>query len=284
MTQSLPPRSLHTSSSSNLPSGDVQAPLNFYNPPSDPFEAPYMYVEDPPARRNYTDIARTVNIQDVRTSAKDFADVSQHAFACLPGPYTTPSRVSWDDDESIKENYYPTVIELLQKTLNAREIVIFDHTLRRASPTSSRLPVLRVHIDQTASSAAARVHRHSSSESEATTRLAGRYRIVNVWRPINGPVETSPLAFAEADSLKAEDLVPIEHRYPDRTGETAGIRHSEAQQWWYWSGMTEEERILLLCFDSARQEKRVPHTAFVDSRAEDGKPRESVEVRALVFG
>jgi len=284
MTQTLPSVPFHTSSSSSNPTGDVQASLNFYNPPSDPSEAPYMYVEDPPARRNYTDIARTVNIQDVRTSSKTFTDISDHAFACLPGPYATPSSVSWDNDESIKDHYYPTVIQLLQQTLGARDVVIFDHTLRRASPTSPRLPVLRVHIDQTASSAAARVHRHSSSEEEATARLAGRYRIVNVWRPINGPVETSPLAFAEADSLKAEDVVPIEHRYPDRTGETAGIKHSKAQQWWYWSGMTEEERILLLCFDSARQEKRVPHTAFVDPNAEGKKARESIEVRALVFG
>ena len=53
--------------------------------------------------------------------------------------------------------------------------------------------------------------------------------------------------------------------------------------------MTNEERLLLKCFDSdevVRQSGgRVPHTAFVDPRSpEAAKGRESIEVRALVFG
>lgn len=132
---------------------------------------------------------------------------------------------------------------------------------------------------------------HSASPAEASARLSQRYRIINVWRSIAGPVESFPLAFAESGSLPDTDMVPVEHRYPDRTGETAGIKFSkdeegrQAQRWWYWSGTGDEERILLQCFDSEAPATRVPHSAFNDERAGPGaRGRESIEVRALVFG
>lgn len=102
------------------------------------------------------------------------------------------------------------------------------------------------------------------------------------------PVVSRPLAFASGRSARDADLVAVEHRYPDRTGETAGVKFNEGQRWFYWSGMTSRERLLLKCFDSDEavgQWGRVPHTAFVDPRTEVGWPgRESIEVRALVFG
>lgn len=87
-------------------------------------------------------------------------------------------------------------------------------------------------------------------------------------------------------------MIPIEHRYPDGyTGETAAIQHNPEQEWYYLSGMTGGERILLECFDSESLKPgskiggRVPHSAFVDPRTrEDAEGRESIEVRALVFG
>ena len=48
--------------------------------------------------------------------------------------------------------------------------------------------------------------------------------------------------------------------------------------------MENNERLFLECFDSEKG-GRVPHTAFVDPRTPEGaRHRESIEVRALVFG
>jgi hypothetical protein len=155
-----------------------------------------------------------------------------------------------------------------------------------------------VHIDQTAFSTAQRVRRHAPSPDAAETLLTTqRYRIINVWRPLNAnPVEASPLAFARSATLRDSDVVAVEHRYPASAGgyvgQTAAIRYDEAQEWYYLSGMTGEERILLECFDSEALKEgsgvkggRVPHTAFEDPRTRVGaEPRESIEVRALVFG
>lgn len=157
----------------------------------------------------------------------------------------------------------------------------------------------RVHIDQTAYSTAQRVRRHAASESEADALLANtRYRIINVWRPLNtSPLEATPLAFASSATVLDTDVIPVEHRYPASAGgyvgQTAGIQHSEGQKWYYLSGMTGAERILLECFDSEALKEdnvkvkggRVPHTAFEDPRTREGaEVRESIEVRALVFG
>ena len=79
-----------------------------------------------------------------------------------------------------------------------------------------------------------------------------------------------------------------EFTYPNRNGQTAAVAYNPGQKWYYWSGMKNEDRLLLKCFDSDEtvgQWGRVPHTAFTDPRTPEGAVgRESIEVRALVFG
>ena len=102
---------------------------------------------------------------------------------------------------------------------------------------------------------------------------------------------SNPLAFCSSASVRNEDVFPVEHRYPERTGETAGVRWNERQKWCYVSGVKEDESILLECFDSEGGKDtgtvrggRAPHTAFGHSgEMERAKGRESIEVRALVF-
>ncbi|KAK4237634.1 hypothetical protein C8A03DRAFT_44517 [Achaetomium macrosporum] len=278
------------------PRGDVVAQLNFYSPPEDG-SAPYNLAGDVPAGlkpNNYGTDPHEVLIHDARGRESDFT-LDKDAFQILLNRPPS-SETSFTDDASIEKNYYPEVERLLLDTVpGANKVIIFDHTIRRTAPNAPRGPVARVHIDQTASSAAQRVQRHASSPSEAAALLAGRYRIINVWRPLNArPVESFPLAFASSRTLRDDDVVPIEHRYVKTgyTGQTAAIRYHPGQEWYYLSGMTGDERILLECFDSEAlkegssvQGGRVAHTAFEDPRTREGaEGRESIEVRALVFG
>ena len=100
------------------------------------------------------------------------------------------------------------------------------------------------------------------------------------------------MAFASSSSLDGEDVVPVEHRYPEGyIGQTAAIVYNPEQRWYYLSGMTGDERLLLECYDSEGEKEgsgvaggRVPHSAFEDPRSRaDAEGRESIEVRALVF-
>ncbi|KAK0651210.1 hypothetical protein B0T16DRAFT_426151 [Cercophora newfieldiana] len=278
------------------PSGPVTAPLNFFNPPADG-SPPFNHVDTPPAhlpQRNFTDTPHPVPLTDIRGSESAFT-LDHDAFAAvtvLPSPDSTP--VDFTSESSILQSYYPTVESLLLTHIpGSTRVILFDHTIRRTSPSAPRAPVQRVHIDQTAQSALQRVRRHLPAD-EADALLRGRYRIVNVWRPLNkNPVESFPLAFASSATLQDEDVVPVEHRYNSGyTGQTAAIKYNAGQKWYYWSGMTENERILLECFDSEAAKEgsvvkggRVAHTAFEDPRTRaDAEGRESIEVRALVFG
>ncbi|EEY19143.1 conserved hypothetical protein [Verticillium alfalfae VaMs.102] len=277
-------------------SGNTTATLNFYAPPPDG-AAPFNHVDPPPPGlpvRNYTTDSRPVPITDIRGSESSFQNLDRDAFALFSGEPPS-AETAFTDDDSIRKNYYPELEALLLKTIpGANKVIFFDHTIRRASKNSPREPVQRVHIDQTARSAALRVRRHAASDDEADRLLAGRHRIINVWRPLNrGPVASFPLAFASSASLRDDEVVPVEHRYANGyTGETAGIRYHEGQKWYYLSGMTGDQRLLLECFDSEAlkegsgvQGGRVAHTAFAHpGTAEDAEGRESIEVRALVFG
>ncbi|ROW12933.1 hypothetical protein VPNG_04697 [Cytospora leucostoma] len=279
---------------SPVPRGPVTAVLNYYVPPADGSQ-PFNYVDTPPEgqpQRNFDGVAIKTNINDVRGHESEYT-LDRDAFQIIQDVPDSKEE-GFTDDASIQANYYPEVEELLLKHIpGAHKVVFFDHTVRRGGPEASRGPVTRVHIDQTAVSAALRVRKHVPGE-EADKLLQGRYRIINVWRPLNKkPVESFPLAFASSYSVDDADVIPVEHRYNNGyTGFTAQIRHNPNQKWNYLSGMTGNERLLLECFDSEAlkegsgvQGGRLAHSAFEDPRSRpDAEHRESIEVRTLVFG
>jgi hypothetical protein len=276
-----------------VPRGPVTASINFAHPLS-PGQIAINYVEEPPAgepKRNLQVNAQDIQINDIRGRESSF-NLDNDAFAAVKDVPVSAEK-DFTDDESIAQNYYPEVEKfLLDHIPGSNRIFLFDHTIRRATPGAKRAAVFSAHIDQTPVSAPQRVRKHMGDDAEKL--LQGRYRIVNVWRTLNkSPVEANPLAFASSASFRDEDSIAVEHRYPNGyTGQTAAIVHNESQKWYYWSGMTGNERLMLECFDSEALKDgsevkggRVPHTAFADPRTRvDAEGRESIEVRALVFG
>lgn len=271
-----------------VPRGPVSVPISFFVPPTDGSVAQHLVDGGPDGKtvENYGSKSTFVQLSDIRGQESSF-NVDRDAFGALSQVQSDPN-IDWDNDEEIKAKYYPEVEKLLKESVaGVRKVVLFDHTIRVADPKAHRSPVLYAHVDQTPYSTAQRVRRHVPSE-EAELLLKGRYRIINIWRPLTcRPVTSYPLAFASASSASASDIKPIQHVYPSGyIGEHAGVKYNEEQQWYYWSGMTSDERLLLQCFDSNLSEEggRTPHTAFEDPRTpKDAEPRKSIEVRALVF-
>jgi FtsP/CotA-like multicopper oxidase with cupredoxin domain len=96
----------------------------------------------------------------------------------------------------------------------------------------------------------------------------------------------SPLALCDAQSLSEENLVASDLKYPDRTGETYSITYNPNQRYYYFPRMQADEAVLIRCFDSAPEgaARFSAHTGFDDPTAPpDAPPRESLEVRTLVF-
>jgi hypothetical protein len=73
--------------------------------------------------------------------------------------------------------------------------------------------------------------------------------------------------------------------YPDRVGETYGIRYNPAHRWYYLSEQRPDEVLLLKCYDSRTDVARfAPHGAFLMPFVRPDLPmRESIELRTFVF-
>jgi len=218
------------SEDASIPRGPVDANLSFYDPPKDgskPFNYAGPWADNPPngIPRNFGIDDHSVTINDIRGQESSFT-MDNNAFAALPSIPSEMTYKDWASDETITKVYYPEVEKLLlERVPGASRIYLFDHTIRR--PNHSRSAVMRVHIDQTAASTAARVKHHLPKEADEL--LKGRFRIINVWRPLNGSVVSHPLAVADSATVRDEDLIGVEHRYPDRTGETAAVKFNEGK-------------------------------------------------------
>lgn len=110
---------------------------------------------------------------------------------------------------------------------------------------SKRQPVPQVHIDQTPTSAAERVKRHLPAE-DVPKLLAGRFQIINLWRPISHPAYDWPLALCDYRSVdRAKDLTPTALKYPDRDGETFSVKYNPGHKFKYVRGMEPDELVLI---------------------------------------
>ncbi|HEX3350927.1 MAG TPA: CmcJ/NvfI family oxidoreductase [Acetobacteraceae bacterium] len=266
---------------------DVHADLNYLAPT---IERPRTYTYPAPDGQPQSTVRSTphrVLIRDMRV-LKEAPQVDREGFALLHTP--TAVRDFYDDAE-IRAVYYPEVERVLAAATGAARVVIFDHTVRRRTPGQNedrqpgapRQPVPRVHVDHTVKSGPQRVRNLLPDEAEELLR--GRVQVINLWRPIVGPLRDAPLAVADARTVRDDDLVASDLIYPDRVGETYQVRYNPAHAWFYAPDMERDEALLLKCYDSRTDRARfAPHTAFTDPSA-DGteRPRESIEIRSFVF-
>jgi hypothetical protein len=253
-------------------------------------EKPYAYTFDPPpgipARFGEVNTVTGIAVRNARPLA-DTLSLDEQGFELR----THKTAVTdFYDERQISEIYYPEVERLLIGATGADKVVIFDHTIRsvpkhQAGTPGMREPVRRVHNDYTAASGRRRVRDHLDAD-EAERRLQHRFLEVNVWRPIRGPLQDAPLAVCDARTIAADDLIASDLIYPDKIGETYSVSYSPAHRWYYFPKMQRDEALLIKCFDSDEGAKArfTAHTAFDDPTAPaDVLPRESIEVRALVF-
>ena len=263
----------------------IVAPLGFMAPMT---EKPYSYNFDPPPgapARNGVLISHQIMVHDARPINADLT-LDREGFVLLH--HQTAAKDLYDE-AIITSVYYPECERLMREATGAKRVVAFDHIVRNAARAAIKgsgikMPAGRVHNDYTAWSAPQRVRDLMGDEAEELLRH--RFAINNVWRPLAGPLRRSPLALCDAGTLEMENLVASELRYPDRTGETYAVTYNPNQRWYYFPEMQPDEALLIRCFDSARTgpARFSAHGAFDDPRTPaDAPPRESIEVRTLVF-
>jgi hypothetical protein len=274
------------SSTAKVPLGSfVEATLNYL---ADDSEKPVIYTYEPPAgipRMTGKSEPRSVLIHNARLA--EGLSLDKQGFQLVS--HETAVQDFYDREE-VEKSYYPEIEALLKEATGAEKVVVFDHQVRnielsKQGERDAREYVRTVHNDYTAKSGPRRVRDHLPA-AEAEERLRYRFAEINVWRPIRGPIESTPLAVCDAKSIAPDDFVPADFVYRDRVGEVYRFTYNPNHRWSYFPHLERNEAILLKCYDSKKDGRArfSAHSAFDDpTSSPDAAPRESIEVRALVF-
>jgi hypothetical protein len=263
----------------------VSARLNYL---AEATPKPINFAYDPPPgvpRRSGKYVERSVAVHNGREMLSKLS-LDTNGFVLTE--HETAVKDFYDPDE-VKSVYYPEVERLIKRVTGAERVLVFDHIVRnpelaKRGEKGAREPAKIVHNDYSLKSAPRRVRDHLPEEAEHLLR--NRFAEINVWRAIRGPIESWPLALCDARSLDIEDSVPTDLVYRDRVGETLSFLYNPKHRWYFFPRMQRNEAILLKCYDSEDDGRArfTAHTAFEDPSSRPyAAPRESIEVRALVF-
>ncbi len=248
----------------------------------------YFYEPDPSVKLNPpgTD-SREVKIYDGWPRVHDFS-LDREGFVLKP---FEAKFALFDDDDAIKTAFYSQIVDFVKTNTGAQRVEVFDHTIRKRLPpdlkaqtTVQRPAVMLVHSDYTVKSGPQRVHDLFPDEADAL--LENRVAFYNVWKPLYRRVEELPLAMCDASSDADDDMLIMELKYRERTGEIYVMRHSPEHRWYYFPNMEPEQALMLKTYDSETDGRArfMGHSAFEDPTTPIGAlKRESIEVRTMAF-
>ncbi len=264
-------------------SGAVTSELNYIKPNSSLTPEVFYSGGAAPQHYNAAYAFMAASINDARQSSGDFS-VHKQGFQLVTAP--TKNKL-FDDEQIIKDRYYAEVTALVKNITGARDVVVFDHTVRLGKTASRRKPAHHVHNDYTEATAHSRA-KERVGEARFATLKERRMIQINVWRPLVEVVQRSPLAFCDATSINPNDLIQSHIHFPDtdHVGEIYALRKASGQRWSYFSEMTHDEVVLIKGYDSLQTgvARFTPHTAFEypDQDPQVG-PRKSIETRTFAF-
>lgn len=251
-------------------------------------ERPVSYTYEPPPgvpwrSGNYIDV--TLPIRDARPLADQLSiDVQGFEFLTAPSDFR-----DFKNEAAISSVYYAEAAALVKRRTGASHVLPYDHNVRsgavaRRTAEGVREVARRVHGDFTAGSGPKRARTELEAAGlDADRLLTHRFALINVWRPIKGPVLQAPLGLCDARTVAPEDLVLSDLMHPGRKGEIYSLAPNPAHRWYYVPKMRTDEVLLIKCFDSDPQRASfTPHGAFDDpTTPADAPPRESIEARVL---
>ena len=192
------------------------------------------------------------------------------------------------------EIYKDKLSKYLKNKIPFKDIIFFDFTNRSNSKSGAfnhdgqRQPAERAHVDYTTTSGIKRA-KEILNKNIYNKLIKDKRRIIqiNIWRPLSNIILSSPLAFADARSIKKADLIATDQYFPDRVGEIYHLAYNPNQKWYWLPKMNSNEFLIFKGWDSSNDKgivKFTPHTSFNLTKQDILKnPRESIEARAFLI-
>jgi hypothetical protein len=167
--------------------------------------------------------------------------------------------------------------------VNGPGLLRFGEKSKLSGKLNNSKPARFAHVDVSDKTAAVFGTR---GRPEGTVRQAH----FNVWRAISAPPQDVPLAFCDARSVAAEDLISSDAVFDDPVKphwsfEGLTVAANAAHRWSYFSDMNRDEVVIFTTNDSDPAKPHcVPHCAFDDARVPaETPPRASIEMRAVAY-
>lgn len=73
---------------------------------------------------------------------------------------------------------------------------------------------------------------------------------VSIWRPLNGPVKSMPLALCDSRSLASDDITESDIVLPHLQIQAYEVWYNPQQKWYYLKHQTSDEIMIMMSADS----------------------------------
>lgn len=201
----------------------------------------------------------------------------------------------FNSEEQLQKIYAPEIQELMGTVTGAAKIHVTPPILRWSErelhpATVNSRPGRVVHVDYTRHSFHEFAQKHVDGDLDRKRLITGRYAVFNIWRVVSPPPQDCPLALIDRrttnkDDVVEGDVVTKSEGAPEFRIGTSFYTWNPRHRWGYFRGMTRDEVLVFLAYDSADDAlPGTPHSAFDDPTCPaDAPPRASCELRAYVY-
>jgi len=244
---------------------------------------PYELLYDKPDMQrgcNFDEVTESVAIEDFRP-LKGKLSLDRDGFVLVDLPRSMPYEDYFNED-ALREGFVSDAKRILQDVCGARAVYIHECVIRKRSANEKEFgaPIPRVHGDYTMGEASKLIRQLCGDRAEAVRNH--RYQMINVWKPLKGPLKDWPLAFCKLSSVEEDDLKKIDLLHREDTLESYRLHYNPKQQWGYFKEQETSEIVIFKSADSVIS-GTVLHCAFDNPECPPQElPRESIELRALV--
>ncbi|RYC61508.1 hypothetical protein CHU98_g4721 [Xylaria longipes] len=211
-------------------------------------ERPYELLFQPPGSSfpvsNYSVIqVPNVPIYDLR-SLKDKLSLDREGFL-VADIDTSMEYEDYFDQDKLKTTYMPKIKTFLKEKLGVRAVYVHEYVSRvgrgdiqAASASRSRMfiPLLE---------------QLTGDKAQAEAIKSSRIQMLNIWKPLRGPVRSWPLALCDLRSLNREDVIPFDEVHAKGVLESQQVAYSPSQKWYYLPNQNPNEIIVFKSMDTA---------------------------------
>ncbi|KAM0491756.1 hypothetical protein ACHAP8_010386 [Fusarium lateritium] len=252
----------------------VKAAISYMKPNDELFckEKPYVSLVPFLAKgASYTNTEvdeHMMEITNVRGSESKF-NLDKNGFSYIS---YQPKERPGHDVQSPDHPYMKEMSEFLRNYLGAKDTrKVGDPEFLQAS--------LYAHVDHSIANCEWRVQQLMAEKKK---EMPQRWELINIWVPLKGPVQGSPLAVCDYQTVLRDDLIAVDSVFPHRVMEVYHVKYNPSHRWYYLDEQNVDDLLILKSWDSEEDKACCcVHSAVVlDPQAKTS--RESIEIRFIV--